>query len=206
MVSNHELDSTCAHTYGFLNMIRSFKRTDVEAVHYDLAFQLVPVLLDVVVLHHDDDHVDVFQELIEVGELVFGYLVVLQEWVVALQRACQVTLLRFKELKGWRLAEVVDVLLVGQAIEANAAVVGDVVLLHNLVDAVEHECWLTVVGLHRLVDHFCQLWVVAYQEPRVDGDAVAAYARTWLEDIDAWVHIANLDDFIHVHIVVAADA
>ena len=187
-------------------MIRSFKRTDVEAVHYDLAFQLVPVLLDVVVLHHDDDHVDVFQELVEVGELVFGYLVVLQKWVVAFKRACQVALLGFKELKRWRLAEVVDVLLVGQAIEADAAVVGDVVLLHDLVDAVEHERWLAVVGLHRLVDHFCQLWVVAYQEPRVDGDAVAAYARTWLEDIDAWMHISNLDDFIHVHIVVAADA
>lgn len=82
-------------------MIRSFKRTDVEAVHYDLAFQLVPVLLDVVVLHHDDDHVDVFQELVEVGELVFGYLVVLQKWVVAFKRACQVALLGFKELKRW---------------------------------------------------------------------------------------------------------
>lgn len=187
-------------------MIRSFKRTDVEAVHYDLAFQLVPVLLDVVVLHHDDDHVDVFQELIKVGELVFGYLVVLQEWVVALQRACQVTLLRFKELKGWRLAEVVDVLLVGQAIEADAAVVGDVVLLHNLVDAVEHERWLAVVGLHRLVDYFGKLRIVSNQEPRIYRYAMSSNTWSWLEDIDAWVHIANLDDFIHVHIVVAADA
>ena len=115
-------------------------------------------------------------------------------------------LLGFKELKRWRLAEVVDVLLVGQAIEADAAVVGDVVLLHDLVDAVEHERWLAVVGLHRLVDYFGKLRIVSNQEPRVDGDAVAAYARTWLEDIDAGVHIANLDDFIHVHIVVAADA
>ena len=187
-------------------MINAIKWTNIKTVQYYLPFQFSQILLDVVVLHHDDDHVDVFQELIEVGELVFGYLMVLQEWVVALQRACQVTLLRFKELKGWRLAEVVDVLLVGQAIEADAAVVGDVVLLHNLVDAVEHERWLAVVGLHRLVDHFCQLWVVAYKEPWVDGDAVASYAWSWLENIYSRMHIANLNDFIHIHIIMTTNA
>ena len=53
------------------DMIYPLQRTDVETVENHLAFQPVPVLLDVVVLHHDDHHVDVLQELIEVGELVF---------------------------------------------------------------------------------------------------------------------------------------
>ena len=40
------------------------------AVQHHLAIQLVPVLFDVVVLDHDDHHVHLREELVEVEELV----------------------------------------------------------------------------------------------------------------------------------------
>lgn len=63
-------------------MIDTFKRANIEAVENDFAFQLVPILFDVVVLHHDDYHINIVDELVEVVELVFGYLVVFQERVI----------------------------------------------------------------------------------------------------------------------------
>ena len=87
MVSNHEsLDSTCAarKEFSFLDVVCAFEGADVEAVHHHFAAELVPVLLDVVVLHHNYHHVDVLQELVEVAELVLGNLIVYQERVIAL--------------------------------------------------------------------------------------------------------------------------
>ena len=40
-------------------MIYPLYRTDIEAVEDDFAFQFVPVLLDMVVLNHNDYHIDV---------------------------------------------------------------------------------------------------------------------------------------------------
>lgn len=37
-------------------MVHPLQRADIMAIQHDFAFQLVPVLLDVVVLHHDDLH------------------------------------------------------------------------------------------------------------------------------------------------------
>ncbi len=48
--------------------------------------------------------------------------------------------------------------------------------------------------------------VVPHQEPGIDADAVPADARTGLEDVHARVHIADADNLIDVHVVVAADA
>ena len=115
-------------------------------------------------------------------------------------------LLDVEHLEGGTLADVIDVLLIGEAVEAHATVVGDAVRLHNLVDALQHEDGLVVVGLHTLVNDLGQLGIVAHEEPGVNRDAVAAHAGAGLEDIYTGVHVADLDDFIHIHVVVTADA
>ena len=187
-------------------MIHPFQRAEIEAIQDDLALELVPVLLEVVVLDHDDDHIYLVEELVEVQELVGDNLAVGEEGVEGLERTGEVALLDVEQLEGRALADVVHVLLVGEAVEAHAAVVGDAVLLHDLVDALQDEDRLAVVGLHRLVNHLGQLRVVAHQEPGIHADAVAAHAGTRLQDVDARVHVADLDDLVDVHVVVAADA
>ena len=74
-------------------MIDIFKRADVEAVKDDLALQLIPVLFDMVMLHHNHHHIDIIQERIKIRELVLCDLMILQEGVIALQRTGQMTLL-----------------------------------------------------------------------------------------------------------------
>lgn len=129
-------------------MINTLQRTDVETIKDYLAFELVPVLFDMVVLYHDYNHIHIIDELIKVRELVLGNLVVSQEGIVAFQRTSKMTLLKFQHLEGWRLAIVIDVLLVGEAVKTDLAVVCNPVLFHNFVDAVENELRLAVVGLH----------------------------------------------------------
>ena len=187
-------------------MIHPFQRTEIEAIQDDLALELVPVLLDVVVLDHNDDHIHFVQEPVEVEDLVLHDFLVGEEGIEGLEGPGEVTLLDVEHLEGRALADVVHILLVGEAVEADAAVVGDAVLLHDLVDALQHEHRLVVVGLHRLVDHLGQLRVVAHQEPGIHADAVAAHAGTRLQDVDARVHIADPDDLVDVEVVVAADA
>ena len=68
----------------YLNMIYSFKRTDVKAIEDYLALQLVPILFDMIVLNHDDYHVNICKELIEVIVLVLCNLVAYEEWVITL--------------------------------------------------------------------------------------------------------------------------
>ena len=159
---------------------------------------------NVVVFDHNDYHIQILNEFIKVGVLVLGYLMVLEKRVVTLERTGKMTLLGFKKLKGRGLAEVIHVFLIGEAVEAYAAIVRNAVLLHNLIYSVQDECRLAIVGLHRLIDDFCKLWIVAHKKPRVHADAVAANAGAWLKDVHTGVHIANLDDFVHVHVVVTA--
>jgi len=182
------------------------ERADVMAIQNHFALEFVPVLFDVVVLDHNDNHIHLGEELVEVEDLVLDNLFLGEEGVEGLKGTGEMALLDVKHLEGRALADVIDVLLVGEAVEADAAVVGDAVLLHNLVDALEHEDGLIVVGLHRLVNDLGQLGIVADEEPGIDADAVAAYAGTGLEDVYARVHIADADDLIDIHIVVTADA
>lgn len=149
-------------------MICSLQRTDVEAVEDDLALQFVPILLDLVVLDHDDYHVNIVEELVEVRELVLGNLLVFEEGVVALERTSEVTLLELEHLECGAFAEVVDILLVSETIKTNLAVVGDAFILHNLVDAVEDELGLAVVGFHALVNHLGETGIVSHEEPGID--------------------------------------
>ena len=47
-------------------MINTFERTDVMAVEDDLALEFVPVLLDLIVLNHNDYHIEIGEELVEI--------------------------------------------------------------------------------------------------------------------------------------------
>ena len=57
-------------------MVHPLQRADIVAVEHHFPFQLVPVLLDVVVIHHDDNHVHLQEELVEVEHLDGGTLAV----------------------------------------------------------------------------------------------------------------------------------
>ena len=149
-------------------MINIFgNRADIVAVKYYLAFQLVPILLDMVVLHHDNHHVHLIKELIEIQNLVLHNLLLSEEGVEGLQWTGQVALLNVEHLESRALTDVVYVLFIGEAIETDAAVVCDAVSLHDFVDALQHEHRLIVVCLHALVDDLGQLRIITYQEPGI---------------------------------------
>ena len=76
------------------------KRADIMAIQNDLAFQLVPVLLDVIMFNHDDHHVNLVEELVKIKNLVGNDFLVGEEGVEALQRAGEVALLDVKHLEG----------------------------------------------------------------------------------------------------------
>lgn len=136
-------------------MIYPFNRANVVAVKDDLASEFVPIALNLVVLNHDDDHIHIIQESIEVMVLIL-HNIPFNQRIIDLQRLGEMTFLAFKELEGRAFADVIDIFLVGQAVEADAAGVGDTVLLHDFVDAVQDEGGLAVVGFHRLINHFRQ--------------------------------------------------
>ena len=187
-------------------MIDTVQGADIMTIENDLALQLVPILLDMVVLDHNDHHFHLAEELVEVQYLVLHNLLLGEEGVEGLEGTGEMALLNVEHLESGTLADVVHILLIRQAIEAYTAVVGDAVFLHNLVDALQHKHWLVVVGLHALVNDLGELRIVTHQEPRVNRDAVAAHARAGLQDVYTGVHVADADDFVHVHVVVAADA
>ena len=72
-------------------------------------------------------------------------------------------------------------------------------------DAIENELWLAIVGFHRLIDNLSKTWVVANEEPRVNRNAMTTYTRTRLEDVYARMHVADLNNFVNIHIVMTAD-
>lgn len=51
------------------------------AIQNHLSFQFIPILLNMVVLHHDDNHVDLAQELVKVKNLVRHNLLIGEEGV-----------------------------------------------------------------------------------------------------------------------------
>lgn len=118
-----------------LDVINSFKRTNIMAVEDDLAFEFVPILLDVVMLDHDDHHIHFAEELIEIENLIGYNFFVGEEGVETLQWSGEVALLNVNHLQGGTFADIVDILLVGDAIETNSSVVSNMMLLHNLMDA-----------------------------------------------------------------------
>ena len=170
------------------------------------SFQLIPVLLDVVVLNHNHHHINFAEELIEVQDLVLHNLLLSEERVEGLEWTGEVALLDVEHLEGGTLANIIHVLLIGEAIKTHAAVIRNPVHFHNLVDALEHEDGLVIVGLHTLVNNLGQLGIVTHKEPGVNRDAVATHTRAGLKDVYTRMHVADLDNLTHVHIVMTADA
>ena len=177
----------------------------IAAVENYLSLEVLFVLEDVLMLYENNYHIDVVEKLIEVRILVLGNHVLLEEWIITTERTCEMALLRLKYLQSGGFAIIIDILLVGEAVESYLAVVGDAVLLHNLVDAVENEGRLGVVSFHRLVDNLSELRIVSYKEPRIDRNAVATYARTGLKNINTRVHITDADNLVNVHVVMTAN-
>ena len=130
---------------------------------------------------------------------------IFQERVIALQGTSKMSLLSLQKLERRRLTIIIHVLLVSQAIQTDTTIVSDAVLLHYLIDAVEDKRRLAVVGLHRLINNLGQLGVVTDKEPGIYGDTMTSHSRAWLENVYARVHVANLDNLIHIHVVMAAD-
>lgn len=86
-----------------LNVVRPLQRADIMAVENDLAAKLIPALLDFIVLDHDDDKVDVIEEVVEVMILVRDD-VLFDKGIIDLQGFGQMSLLTFKQLQGGGLA------------------------------------------------------------------------------------------------------
>ena len=54
------------YVYDYLDMINAFERANIVAIEDDLALEPVPVLLDLIVLNHNDYHIDIGEELVEI--------------------------------------------------------------------------------------------------------------------------------------------
>lgn len=48
-------------------MINSLQWTDIEAIHHHLTLEFIPVLLDMVVLHHNHHHINILQEVFKLS-------------------------------------------------------------------------------------------------------------------------------------------
>ena len=70
------------------------------AIKNNLALQLIPVLLDVVVLHHNHHHIYLIEELVKIQNLVLHNLFLSEEGIKGLQRTSEVVLLNVEYLKS----------------------------------------------------------------------------------------------------------
>lgn len=135
-----------------------------------------------------------------------GDLVTLDPRVVDLDGAgAEVLGHGLEHLQRRGLANIVYVLLVGEAVDADLRGIGDAALRHDLVGPVHDILGHGGVGLKGEADEVGRLGVVADQEPRVDRNAVAADARTGVEDVHTRVLVGDADDLGDVHAADAAD-
>lgn len=178
---------------------------DVARVDEDSVAEDAWVVLDLGVADHNDHQLQAVQELLHGMDLA-GNLVALDPRVVDLDGAgAEVLGHGLEHLQRRGLADVVDVLLVGEAVDADLGGVGDAALGHDLAGAVHDVLGHGGVGLKGQADEVGRLGVVADQEPRVDRDAVAADARAGVQDVDARVLVRDADDLGDVHAADAAD-
>ena len=70
------------------------------AIEDNFALELIPVLLNLVMLNHDDDHIDVCEELVEIVVLVL-HDIILNEGIIDLERTGEMALLALEHLEGW---------------------------------------------------------------------------------------------------------
>lgn len=179
--------------------------TDVARVDEDAVAEDAGVVLDLGVADHHDHHLQTVQELLHGVDLA-GALVTLDPRVVDLDGAgAEVLGHGLEHLQRRGLANIVYVLLVGEAVDADLRGIGDAALRHDLVGPVHDVLGHGGVGLKGEADKVGRLGVVADQEPRVDRNAVAADARTGVEDVHTRVLVGDADDLGDVHAADAAD-
>lgn len=178
---------------------------DVARVDDDAVAEDARIVLDLGVADHHNHHLQAIQELLHGMDLA-GNLVALDPRVVDLDGArAEVLGHGLEHLQRRGLADVVDVLLVGEAVNADLGGVGDAALLHDLVGAVHDVLGHGGVGLKGKADEVGRLGVVTDKEPRVDRDAVTADARAGVEDVHARVLVRDANDLGDVHATDAAD-
>lgn len=178
---------------------------DVARVDEDAVAEDAGVVLDLGVADHHDHHLQAVQELLHGMDLA-GDLVALDPRVVDLDGAgAEVLGHGLEHLQRRGLADIVYVLLVGEAVDTDFGGVGDAALRHDLVGPVHDVLGHGGVGLQGEADEVGRLGVVADQEPRVDRDAVAADARAGVEDVHARMLVGDADDLGDVHAADAAD-
>ena len=120
-------------------MIDTVQGADIMTIENDLALQLVPILLDMVVLDHNDHHFHLAEELVEVQYLVLHNLLLGEEGVEGLEGTGEMALLNVEHLESGTLTDVIHIFLISKAIETNTSVVCDAMLHHNLMDALKHK-------------------------------------------------------------------
>ena len=81
----------------YLNMVHTGQVTDIAAVQNNLVLQLIHVLLNLVVFHHDNNDIRILKELIKIVILIF-YDVLLYPWVKHFERLCQMACLEIEKL------------------------------------------------------------------------------------------------------------
>lgn len=178
---------------------------DVARVDENALAEDAGVVLDLGVADHHDHHLQAVQEFLHGVDLT-GNLIALDPRVVDLDGAgAEVLGHGLEHLQRRGLADVVDVLLVGEAVDADLRGVGDAALRHDLVGPVHDVLGHGGVRLQGEADEVGRLGVVADQEPRVDRDAVAADARAGVEDVHARVLVRDADDLGDVHAADTAD-
>ena len=76
-----------------------------------LALQLIPILFNVIVLHHYNNHIYLIEELIKVQNLVLDNLLLSEERIKALQRTGKVTFLNINHLECGAFTNVIHIFL-----------------------------------------------------------------------------------------------
>ena len=121
--------------YHNLDVIHARHINDVMAVQNHLASQLVHVLADLAVLYHNNDHINVSKERIQIMILVLDHILG-DKWILDLQTGCPMAFLTLQQLQRRRLTHIIHVLFIGQAIETDTAHIGKTLFFHDLVDTV----------------------------------------------------------------------
>ena len=81
-------------------MINIFKWEYIETIQYDLVFDLIPLLLNMVVFNHNHNHIYIAEEFIEIRKDFLLSFLFLKIWIIALERMSEMSLLDIKKLKG----------------------------------------------------------------------------------------------------------
>ena len=149
------------------------------AIQHDLAYQLVHIFLNLIMLNHDNHEVNSIKELIKIMILI-SHDVPLDERIVDFQASSEMALLAFQQLKGWRLTHIIHVLFISQTIKADTVDISHAFFIHDFVDAIKNEIRHAIIGLHGLINDLGKRGIIAYQEPRVNRGAMTANTRTRL--------------------------